>query len=70
MKQDFATIIREAIERDGRSLYQLARDCGLRYSVLHRFATGERQKINIDTATAICGELGLELRRVKRKGGQ
>lgn len=69
MAQDLAAIIREAIELDGRSLYQLARDAGLRYSVLHRFARGERQKINIDTASALCGELGLELRQ-RRRGGK
>ncbi len=69
MAQDLSAIIRAAIERDGRSLYQLAKDCGLRYSVLHRFARGEREKINIVTASAICGELGLELRQ-RRRGGK
>lgn len=70
MAQDFATIIRGAIERDRRSLYRLARDCGLRYSVLHRFATGERQKINIDTASALCDVLGLSLQPKLVKGGR
>ena len=66
--QDFAAILRKAIERDGRSLYMIAKDVGLRYSILHRFATSERTRIDIVTAQKLCDTLGLELRRKKRKG--
>lgn len=64
--QDFAAILRRAIERDGRSLYAIAKDVGLRYSILHRFATGERTAINIVTAEKLCDTLGLELRPARR----
>ncbi|GEM_PF-3042174 len=58
-------IIREAIRRDPRSDYQLARDCGLAYSIVRRFTTGERPGITIQIASKICEQLGLELRPVR-----
>jgi ribosome-binding protein aMBF1 (putative translation factor) len=65
--QNFAAIIRKAIEKDTRSLYAIAKDVGLRYSILHRFATGERTAINIVTAEKLCDTLGLELGRKRSR---
>ena len=61
-KNKLATAIRNAIERDPRSLYRLAKDCDLPYSTIHRFATGEREDLILGTAWRICESLGLELR--------
>ena len=70
--QDLIAVLQRAIERDGRTLYRLAKDCGLRYSVVHRFATGERVGISLVTTAKLCQTLGLDLRpvtrRTKRKG--
>ena len=64
--QDLIQTLQEAIEKDPRSLYRIAIDSGLRYSVVHRFATGERLGINLVTAAKLCQTLGLELRPVRR----
>ena len=66
--QDLIGTLRKAIKRDGRTLYAIAKDSGLRYSVVHRFATGERTAINIVTAEKLCHTLGLELRSKGQKG--
>jgi len=60
--QDLIAVIRKAIDKDKRSLYRIAKDSELRYSVVHRFATGERTAINVVTAAKLCKVLGLELR--------
>jgi hypothetical protein len=66
--KDWATMIREAIAGDGRTLYRLAKDSGTRYQTLHRFVNGEREKINITTAQQLAAAVGLEL--VQRKGAK
>lgn len=66
--QDLIAVLRKAIDRDVRSLYRIAKDCGLRYSVVHRFATGERVGISLVTTAKLCQTLGLELRSTRRKG--
>ena len=66
--QDLIATLQAAIERDPRTLYRIAKDCDLRYSVVHRFATGERLGISLVTAAKLCETLGLELRPVKGKG--
>lgn len=53
-------IIREAIQRDGRSIYRLAIDCGVNQGVLGRFVRGERD-MNLRTADKVCRALGLRL---------
>ncbi len=67
--QDLITVLRNAIERDPRTLYRLAKDAELRYSVVHRFATEERTAVGLVTAAKLCDVLGLELRPAKRKRG-
>ena len=65
--QDLIKILRTAIERDGRTLYRIAKDAGMPYGGLHRFVTAERTAINLVTAAKLCRVLGLELRPVRRK---
>lgn len=58
-------VIREAIRRDGRSLYRLEIDTGVAAAVLSRFMRGERD-VNLRTADRLCKALGLELRQSQR----
>lgn len=64
--QDLIAVLRKAIDRDHRTLYALAKAAGLRYSVVHRFARGERVGISLVTAAKLCQTLGLELRPVRK----
>jgi hypothetical protein len=61
-------VIREAIRRDGRSLYRLEIDSGVAAAVLSRFMRGERD-LNLRTADRLCKALGLELRPARRRRG-
>jgi DNA-binding Xre family transcriptional regulator len=65
--QDMIGVIHKALKQERRTLYRLAKDAGLRYSTVHRFARGERLEINLTTASRLCMALGLELKPVKRK---
>ena len=60
-----AGVIRDAIQRDGRSLYQLMKDSGVSSAILLRFVKGERD-MNLRTADRVCKALGLELRAAKK----
>lgn len=60
--QDLVVELQKAIKNDGRTLYRLAKDAGLRYSVLHRFATNERPGISLVTVAKLLETLGYELR--------
>ena len=59
-------VLREAAEKDGRSLYALAAASGVPRPVLHRFlrgdVTGKKWGMTLMTATKLAAELGLELR--------
>ena len=66
--QDLIKVLRKAIKADDRTLYAIAKAASLRYSVVHRFARGERVGISLVTTAKLCQVLGLELRPVKRKG--
>jgi DNA-binding phage protein len=64
-RSSFPEIIREAIRRDGRTLYRLARDSGVNSAVLGRFMRGERD-FNLRTAERVCKAIGLELRPLRK----
>ncbi len=58
--KSFADTIRKAIERDGRTRYQISQDSGVNQAVVGRFVHGERN-LNLVTAERLCKVLGLEL---------
>ncbi len=65
-----ADILRDAMEADGRSIYQLARDADIPYPVLYRFVKGDksgrRQSLHLVTVDKLTQALGLEL--TKKRG--
>jgi transcriptional regulator with XRE-family HTH domain len=63
--------IRDAMRRDGRSLYQLAIDSGVSRGQVVRFFNRQRE-LTLPAADLLCNALGLELRPTRRrtaKGG-
>jgi DNA-binding phage protein len=62
---DIEKALLQAVRRDERSQYRLAKDAGLAVAVLQRFVSGERS-ITLGTASKLCKALGLELRPAKR----
>ena len=68
--QDLVKELRQAIRHDGRTLYAIAKDAGIAYSVLHRFARGQRVGVSLVSAAKLLQALGYELRKVEthRKG--
>lgn len=59
---DLSTIIRRAVQHDPRSMYKLAQDATVDYATVHKFMSGERPGIRIDTASKLCATLRLELK--------
>ncbi len=55
-------MIRRTMKADERTLYRLAKDSGLPYQTVHRFARGQREDLMMGTAWRLCETLGLELR--------
>ena len=63
-------LLREAIERDGRSLSELARVSGVDKGQLSRFMRSERG-LTLTSVDALLAALGVECRFVmRRKGGR
>lgn len=58
--------LRAAIVADGRTLYAIAKDAGLKQIQVARFMRGERT-IGLPIAGRLCDVLRLELRPAKRK---
>ena len=58
--------LRAAIVADGRTLYAIAKDAGLKQIQVARFSRGERT-IGLPIAGRLCDVLRLELRPAKRK---
>ncbi len=63
-------ILREAFEKDGRSIFQMARDANIPYPVLYRFIKGDKdgrkQSLNLITVEKLAEQLGFELRKVAK----
>jgi plasmid maintenance system antidote protein VapI len=57
--------LRKAIKTSGVSLYRIAKDSGIPWAVVQRFATGERQ-IKLDTADKLADYFGMRLTAPKR----
>jgi len=63
--------LRQAVEDSGLTLYRIAKDSGIAYQVLHRFARGERD-LTLETASRLADYFEMRLTRPKRpkkKGG-
>ncbi len=61
--------IAKAIEKSGKSRYQIARDTGIDQAVLCRIATGSGTgSCSTKTADILCKYFGLELKPKKKKG--
>ncbi len=65
---DLAAQLRAAFEASGLSRFELARRAGMSYAIVHRFFGGDRD-IKLETASKLCGVLGLELRPTRRRAG-
>ncbi len=63
---DVKSALLQAVKRDPRSQYRLAKDAGIAVAMLQRFESGERG-INLSTASRLCEALGLELRQKKNR---
>lgn len=63
-KSDWQTLMRDAIEKSGLTLLEIAHRTGVSQSQLSRFTRGERN-ITFPTAEKIGKLLGLELRQTK-----
>jgi ribosome-binding protein aMBF1 (putative translation factor) len=57
--------LRNAIKTSGVSLYRIAKDADIPYSVVHRFANEERQ-IKLDVADKLAKYFGMKLTEPKR----
>jgi len=62
---DLTDQLRDAIKNSGATLYRIAKDSGVPYVVLHRFASGERQ-IKLDTADKLAAYFGMKLTKPRR----
>jgi transcriptional regulator with XRE-family HTH domain len=62
--------LRQAVEQSGLTLYRIAKDSGMAYQVLHRFARGERD-LTLETASKLADYFGMRLTSPRRpkKGG-
>jgi hypothetical protein len=54
--------LRQAIRQSDQTLYRIAKDAGVDWSVLQRFLDGSRPNIRLDTVEKLCLHFGLELR--------
>lgn len=64
---NLADLIRQTFVKSGISRFEWARRAGVSYSLIHRFAGGDRG-INLTTADKLLAALDVEARIVKRKG--
>ena len=60
-KLSMTDILRAAIRNSKESVTAIARNAGVPQPVLHRFATGERDSLNLSTAEKLLDYLGFEL---------
>jgi hypothetical protein len=62
--------LRAAIEKSGRTYYDIAKEAGVDWGTLQRFVDGTRPNIRIDSVDKLCVALGLELRPAAKKKRQ
>jgi len=64
MKVNLEKTLRDAMKRDGRTVYAFARDTKLPVSLVQRFAKGGG--LRLSSASKLCELLGLDLQPIKR----
>jgi transcriptional regulator with XRE-family HTH domain len=57
--------LRKAVQDSGLSLYRMAKDTGVDYAVVWRFAHGRSRSVDLATLDRLCSYLCLELTRRK-----
>ena len=67
-RENLSEQLRRVIREHGESLAQIGRETGVSHTMLSRFLRGER---GLSTASLdrLCGYLGVELRKVRRRKG-
>lgn len=60
MAATLSDVLRRAIDDSGLTIYRIAKDCGVHFSVVARFHHGERT-LTLDTADKIAERLDLVL---------
>ena len=68
-RKTMTDILREATTKDGRTIYELAKEANIPYPVLYRFLEGDknghRQGLTLTTADKLAEIIGFELVRKK-----
>lgn len=59
-------VLKKAIKDSEHSIYRIAKDAGIGYSSMHRFAHGERS-VSLEAFDRLCRALGLELKQSDEK---
>lgn len=62
--QDFAAILRRAIEKSGKSQYALAKETGVPQQRINAFMNGGG--LRLEHTSALANAIGLELKRKKK----
>jgi DNA-binding Xre family transcriptional regulator len=62
--------LRRAIRKSDQTLYRIAQDAGVDWSILQRFLDGTRPNIRLDTVEKLCVYLGLKLRPATARRGR
>jgi plasmid maintenance system antidote protein VapI len=57
--------LRDAIKTSSATLYRIAKDSGVSYSVVHRF-TNEQRQIKMDAADKLADYFGMKLTKPRR----
>jgi len=65
-KPTMTDVLKTAIERSGKTRYQIAQDTGILQTSLSRFMRGETS-LRLDKADVLAEYLGLELKPRRRK---
>lgn len=62
-----ANQLREAIKKDGRSLYEVAKLADLSYSMVHGFINNPNKRLHVESAEALARAVGfaLEIRKIR-----
>ena len=65
ISDDLYKALEKALERE--TLYRTAKESGVNYAVLHRFLSGERPTLRLETVDRIADYLGLKLKRPTKR---